>query len=80
MIQQNLRKAELLIVYIISRDYPGHSASTEILWESPCRGIKTSYKLDFIHLHINKMQGKLCLYSAKRKDRADLAKRIYHDP
>ena len=37
-------------------------------------------KLDFIHLHINKMQGKLCLYSAKRKDRADLAKRIYHDP
>ena len=40
----------------------------------------TDCKLDFIHLHINKIQGKQCLYSTKRKDQTYLAKRIYHDP
>ena len=58
----------------------GHAARPYTLKMRFFDNFRIDTKLDFIHLHINKMQGKLCLYSAKRKDRADLAKRIYHDP
>jgi hypothetical protein len=37
-------------------------------------------KLDFIHLHINKKQGKLWHLSAKKEAATYLAQRIYHNP